>query len=97
MLLILCAKEIMGCSKTSAGLEVKPQKFCLWFRQLFKASKAAAREKGKQMYLETTYYSWYYVGAGEQSMVCSQERKYALLSRDLSFAILPHFHLSFWD
>lgn len=35
---------------SGAGLEIKPQKLCLWFRELFKASKAAAGEKGKQMY-----------------------------------------------
>lgn len=48
----------------NAGLEIKPQK--LWFRPLFKAGKAAAREKGKQMNLNTTY-NWYCGGEGEQS------------------------------
>lgn len=54
MLLILHAREITGCSKTlSAGLEIKLQIFWLWFGQLFKASKAAASEKGKQAYSES--------------------------------------------
>lgn len=69
MLLLLCAGEMMGCSKAlSAGSEKKRQKFWLWFRQLFGARKAAARrKKGKQMYLETTDYNWYHLGEGEQS------------------------------
>lgn len=61
----------------NADLEIKPQK--LRFKLLFKAGKAAAREKGKQINLNTTYYSWYCGGEGEQSNSWSALREGSIL------------------
>ena len=80
MLLILCAGQMMGCSKTlSVGLENKLQEFWLWFRQLFKASKTAPGEKEKQRYLETAHQNWYCVGEAEQSNAWPALKKESVL------------------